>query len=206
MDRRGTFAVALHWHQWAGNQSLKNSLEGPVVCRSFVLTLRRNLIMQFPNLVESDFDFHLKIIMVGDSGVGKSCLLKSFMGKEFTEGYVSTIGVDFEMKQTTIQGKKVNLQIWDTAGQERFRTITTSYYRSCDAILLVFDISDNSTFTNIEAWLEDVRSYARKDVNIMLIGQHDHKTLTLYYNNTQYQPTLSCTNTPPLCYTNPLMH
>jgi len=92
------------------------------------------------------------------------------MGKEFTEGYVSTIGVDFEMKQATIQDKKVNLQIWDTAGQERFRTITTSYYRSCDSILIVFDISDKSTFGNLDAWLEDVRSYARKDVNMILVG------------------------------------
>mmetsp|Transcript_28302 Transcript_28302/g.39493 ORF Transcript_28302/g.39493 Transcript_28302/m.39493 type:complete len:211 (+) Transcript_28302:163-795(+) len=126
--------------------------------------------MQFPSLVESDFDFHLKIILLGDSGVGKSCLLKSFMGKEFSEGYVSTIGVDFEMKQTIVDGKKVNLQIWDTAGQERFRTITTSYYRSCDAILVVFDISDSTTFDNVELWLEDVRSYAQPDVDVILIG------------------------------------
>mmetsp|Transcript_32303 Transcript_32303/g.52354 ORF Transcript_32303/g.52354 Transcript_32303/m.52354 type:complete len:211 (-) Transcript_32303:149-781(-) len=126
--------------------------------------------MHFPSLVESDFDFHLKIILLGDSGVGKSCMLKSFMGKEFTEGYVSTIGVDFEMKQTTVGGKKVNLQIWDTAGQERFRTITTSYYRSCDAILVVFDISDSTSFDNVELWLEDVRSYAKPDVDVILIG------------------------------------
>lgn len=126
--------------------------------------------MDFPDLVESDYDFHLKIIMVGDSGVGKSCLLKSFMGKEFSEGYVSTIGVDFEMKQATIHDKKVNLQIWDTAGQERFRTITTSYYRSSDAILIVFDISDETTFRNVEAWLDDVRSYARETCDVMLIG------------------------------------
>ncbi len=92
------------------------------------------------------------------------------MGKEFTEGYISTIGVDFEMKTTTIHDKKVNLQIWDTAGQERFRTITTSYYRNSDAILIVFDIADATTFRNVQAWLDDVRSYARKDVEILLVG------------------------------------
>mmetsp|Transcript_6035 Transcript_6035/g.8369 ORF Transcript_6035/g.8369 Transcript_6035/m.8369 type:complete len:209 (-) Transcript_6035:134-760(-) len=126
--------------------------------------------MQFATSVDADLDFHLKVIILGDSGVGKSCLLKSFMGREFSEGYVSTIGVDFEMKQLVVQGRKVNLQIWDTAGQERFRTITTSYYRSCDAILVVFDITEPETFTNVEAWLEDVRSYAKKDVNILLLG------------------------------------
>jgi len=121
----------------------------------------------FPN---ADYDYLLKIIMVGDSGVGKSALLKSFMGEEFTKHYVSTIGVDFEIKQVIMNEKKVHLQIWDTAGQERFRTITTSYYRSSDAILLVFDVTDVNSFKNIHAWLEDVRQYARKDVDIMLIG------------------------------------
>jgi Ras-related protein Rab-1A len=121
----------------------------------------------YPN---ADYDYLLKIIMVGDSGVGKSALLKSFMGEEFTKHYVSTIGVDFEIKQVIMNDKKVHLQIWDTAGQERFRTITTSYYRSSDAILLVFDVTDANSFKNIQAWLEDVRQYARKDVDIMLVG------------------------------------
>jgi small GTP-binding protein len=121
----------------------------------------------FPN---ADYDYLLKIIMVGDSGVGKSALLKSFMGEEFTKHYVSTIGVDFEIKQVVMNDKKVHMQIWDTAGQERFRTITTSYYRSSDAILLVFDVTDPNSFKNIHAWLEDVRQYARKDVDIMLVG------------------------------------
>jgi len=115
-------------------------------------------------------DFVLKVIMVGDSGVGKSCLLKSFMGDPFEQGYTSTIGVDFEIKPVIIDGKTVNLQIWDTAGQERFRTITTSYYRSADAILLVFDVTEKSSFKNLEVWMEDIRSYAKPNVDIMLIG------------------------------------
>jgi Ras-related protein Rab-1A len=78
--------------------------------------------------------------------------------------------VDFEIKQVVADGNTVNLQIWDTAGQERFRTITTSYYRSSDAILLVFDVSDSNTFKNLDSWLEDIRLYARENVDIMLIG------------------------------------
>jgi len=125
----------------------------------------------------------LKIIMVGDSGVGKSCLLKSFMGEqvEFDKSFPSTIGVDFEIKPVSLaipngangtqtQAKMINLQIWDTAGQERFRTITTSYYRSSDAIMLVFDVSDETSFRNLGAWLQDVRLYAREKVNIMLLA------------------------------------
>jgi small GTP-binding protein len=115
-------------------------------------------------------DLVLKVILVGDSGVGKSCLLKSFMGDPFKGVYTSTIGVDFEIKPIQIDGKTVNLQIWDTAGQERFRTITTSYYRSADAILMVFDLTDEKTFSNLEAWMEDVRLYAQRHVEIMLVG------------------------------------
>jgi len=123
-----------------------------------------------PGLPNADAEFILKIIMVGDSGVGKSCLLKAFMGEPFDKNYTSTIGVDFEIKPVSINERQVNLQIWDTAGQERFRTITTSYYRSSDAILLIFDVSEKQTFKNCEAWLEDVRLYAKDKVDILLLG------------------------------------
>lgn len=122
------------------------------------------------NSLPNPDDMVLKVILIGDSGVGKSCLLKSFMGDPFKGVYTSTIGVDFEIKPIQIDGKTVNLQIWDTAGQERFRTITTSYYRSADAILLVFDLADERTFQNLDAWLEDVRLYASRSVEICLIG------------------------------------
>eukprot|EP00823_Brevimastigomonas_motovehiculus_P008318 TRINITY_DN7601_c0_g1_i1.p1 TRINITY_DN7601_c0_g1~~TRINITY_DN7601_c0_g1_i1.p1 ORF type:complete len:220 (+),score=11.68 TRINITY_DN7601_c0_g1_i1:53-661(+) len=112
----------------------------------------------------------LKIIMVGDSGVGKSCLLKCFMGEPFEQAHNNTIGVDLEMKPMTINDKTINLQIWDTAGQERFRTITTSYYRSSDAIMLVFDVSEQQSFVNCETWLQDIRLYAKEKVEIMLLG------------------------------------
>jgi len=136
------------------------------------------------NSFNPEVEMILKIIMVGDSGVGKSCLLKSFMGEEveFDRSFPSTIGVDFEIKPISLtipgtnttngptQNKMINLQIWDTAGQERFRTITTSYYRSSDAIMLVFDVSDETSFRNLSAWLQDVRLYARDKVSIMLLA------------------------------------
>ena len=115
-------------------------------------------------------DLVLKLILVGDSGVGKSCLLKAFMGDPFKGVYTSTIGVDFEIKPLTLHGRTINLQIWDTAGQERFRTITTSYYRSADAIMLVFDLTDEQSFANVELWMEDVRLYSQRHVEVVLIG------------------------------------
>eukprot|EP01006_Ploeotia_vitrea_P053171 TRINITY_DN67760_c7_g3_i4.p1 TRINITY_DN67760_c7_g3~~TRINITY_DN67760_c7_g3_i4.p1 ORF type:complete len:265 (+),score=134.56 TRINITY_DN67760_c7_g3_i4:68-796(+) len=118
----------------------------------------------------AEYDYLVKVILVGDSGVGKSCLLKRYMGEEFDQEYVSTIGVDFEIKQVSMHGQRVHLQIWDTAGQERFRTITTSYYRSSDAILTVFDVTEENSFLNVEAWLQDVRQYARAEAEIILVG------------------------------------
>ena len=115
-------------------------------------------------------DVVLKLILVGDSGVGKSCLLKAFMGDPFRAVYTSTIGVDFEIKPLLLHNRTVNLQIWDTAGQERFRTITTSYYRSADAIMLVFDLTDERSLRAIETWMEDVRLYSQRGVECALIG------------------------------------
>lgn len=126
--------------------------------------------MDFQSTMSADCDVVLKIIMIGNSGVGKSALLKCFMGDPFQSGYTSTIGVDFEIKPVVVDGKTVNLQIWDTAGQERFRTITTSYYRSSDAIIMVFDLCDLNSFQQLNAWLEDVRSYAREHVDVLLVG------------------------------------
>lgn len=122
------------------------------------------------NALPNPDDLVLKIILIGDSGVGKSCLLKSFMGDPFKGTYTSTIGVDFEIKPVQIDGKTVNLQIWDTAGQERFRTITTSYYRSADAILLVFDLTSPPSFNSLDSWMNDVRAYGQRGVEVMVVG------------------------------------
>ena len=118
----------------------------------------------------NDYDFLFKILLIGDSGVGKSCLLLRFTDDSYTDSYISTIGVDFKIRSHTIDNKKVKLQIWDTAGQERFRTITICYYRGAHGIIVVYDITDRESFDNIKQWLKEIDKYAHENVNILLVG------------------------------------
>ena len=97
--------------------------------------------------LKRDYDHLFKLVLIGDSGVGKSCLLLRFADDQFTESYITTIGVDFRFKTISVGGKTVKLQIWDTAGQERFRTITSAYYRGADGIVIVYDSSDRDSFS-----------------------------------------------------------
>jgi len=116
------------------------------------------------------YDHLLKLLMIGDSGVGKSCILLRFSDDSFTTSFITTIGIDFKIKTMEIGGKKVKLQIWDTAGQERFRTITTAYYRGAMGILLVYDITEKQTFTNIRNWIGNIEQHAASNVSKILIG------------------------------------
>ncbi|PKK17584.1 ras-related protein Rab-13 [Columba livia] len=96
--------------------------------------------------------------MLGDSGVGKTCLIIRFAEDNFTSTYISTIGIDFKIRTVDIDGKKIKLQVWDTAGQERFKTITTAYYRGAVGIILVYDITDAKSFENIQNWMKSAKS------------------------------------------------
>eukprot|EP00291_Cryptomonas_curvata_P014499 CAMPEP_0172155718 /NCGR_PEP_ID=MMETSP1050-20130122/2785_1 /TAXON_ID=233186 /ORGANISM="Cryptomonas curvata, Strain CCAP979/52" /LENGTH=174 /DNA_ID=CAMNT_0012824655 /DNA_START=55 /DNA_END=576 /DNA_ORIENTATION=+ len=119
----------------------------------------------------SEYDYIFKILLVGDSGVGKSCLLLRFADDAFTESYISTIGVDFKVRTVDVAGKAVKLQIWDTAGQERYRTITSSYYRGTHGVVLVYDITSPESFANIKnLWAEEVNSYSGRTVVKFLLG------------------------------------
>ena len=97
---------------------------------------------------ESD-NLQIKLLLIGDSGVGKSCCLLRFSEDSFTPSFITTIGIDFKIRTIELDGKRVKLQIWDTAGQERFRTITTAYYRGAMGILLVYDVTDERSFNSV---------------------------------------------------------
>jgi Ras-related protein Rab-1A len=115
-------------------------------------------------------DYLFKILMVGDSGVGKSCILIRLVDDTFTESFSSTIGVDFKIETMEVDGKICKLQIWDTAGQERFRTITTSYYRGAHCVVMVFDLTDPLSFANIKRWSDEIDAHSPDTVLKLLIG------------------------------------
>ncbi|CAO3690064.1 hypothetical protein G6F70_003411 [Rhizopus microsporus] len=119
----------------------------------------------------STYNYIIKYIIVGDSGVGKSCLLLQFTDKRFYAGRELTIGVEFGSRFITVaDGKQIKLQIWDTAGQESFRSITQSYYRGAAGALIVYDISRRETFEHVSSWLADVRKHANPHTTIVLVG------------------------------------
>ncbi|KAF4690342.1 Ras- protein Rab-18 [Perkinsus olseni] len=147
-----------------------------------------------------NYDHLFKLLIIGDSGVGKSCLLLRFCDDEFNEKQLATIGVDFKVKYLSLMGKRLKLAIWDTAGQERFRTLTSSYYRGAQAapvvevesrtmnsiltaqlvisssgIVLVYDVASRESFENLEYWLEEVRKYAtnRNSVKMLVANKVD---------------------------------
>jgi len=116
------------------------------------------------------YDFLIKLLLIGDSGVGKSCLLLRFCDDAWTPSFITTIGIDFKIRTIELDGKRIKLQIWDTAGQERFRTITVAYYRGAMGILLVYDVTDERSFNNIRTWYSNVEQHASEGVNKILIG------------------------------------
>ncbi|XP_072588478.1 ras-related protein Rab-13 isoform X3 [Vulpes vulpes] len=108
------------------------------------------------------YDHLFKLLLIGDSGVGKTCLIIRFAEDSFNNTYISTIGIDFKIRTVDVEGKKIKLQVWDTAGQERFKTITTAYYRGAMGIILVYDITDEKSFENIQNWMKSIKELARE--------------------------------------------
>lgn len=116
------------------------------------------------------YSYLFKYIIIGDTGVGKSCLLLQFTDKRFRHDHDLTIGVEFGSRMLRLDDKDIKLQIWDTAGQESFRSITRSYYRGAAGALLVYDITRRDTFSHLSAWLKDARENGNPDMVITLVG------------------------------------
>ncbi|XP_029784806.1 ras-related protein Rab-37 isoform X2 [Suricata suricatta] len=138
---------------------------------------KTSLLVQFdqgkfiPGSFSATVGIGFTVMLLGDSGVGKTCFLIQFKDGAFLSGtFIATVGIDFRNKVVTVDGVRVKLQIWDTAGQERFRSVTHAYYRDAQALLLLYDITNKSSFDNIRAWLTEIHEYAQRDVVIMLLG------------------------------------
>ncbi|EGG09611.1 uncharacterized protein MELLADRAFT_115734 [Melampsora larici-populina 98AG31] len=118
----------------------------------------------------TSYDFLFKVVLIGDSGVGKSNLLSRFTRNEFNMESKSTIGVEFATRSIVVDSKTIKAQIWDTAGQERYRAITSAYYRGAVGALLVYDISKQQSYTHVQRWLKELRDHADSNIVIMLVG------------------------------------
>jgi Ras-related protein Rab-1A len=140
----------------------------------------------------NDYDYLIKCLVVGDSGTGKSSLMMRFTDDVFNTTYISTIGVDFKIKTMGFRDKTVKFQIWDTAGQDRFRTITASYYRGSNAVILCYDITDKNTFQNINKWLEEVKNFSVGTPLLILCGTKtdlEEKRVVSYEEAEEYAKT-----------------
>ncbi|XP_062379765.1 ras-related protein Rab-15-like [Sardina pilchardus] len=134
-----------------------------------------------------EYDVLLRLMLLGDSGVGKTCLLWRFTDDDFHPSHISTIGIDFKMKTLDIEGVRVRVQIWDTAGQERYQTVTKQYYRRAQGILLVYDVTNEHSFQDIVKWASDVDECAPERVKWILVGnkcdEEDRRRVTTEQGN-----------------------
>lgn len=125
---------------------------------------------------EPNHDALVKLIIIGDSGVGKTNILMRFCEADFKENYVATIGVDFKIKILPVDGMKLKLQIWDTAGQERFKNITQTYYKGAGGIILVYSVTDEQSFDNVEKWMHQIADNTSPDVKKILVANKSDLT------------------------------
>ena len=126
-----------------------------------------------------------KILTIGESGVGKTCILRRFVENKFLKNHLATIGIDFKTKNIEIDGTPIKLKIWDTAGQERFRNITNQYYKGADGIILVFDVTDQKSFEKIKEWMSQIKANTQADqIGLVLLGnKYDIEPRTISKND-----------------------
>lgn len=132
--------------------------------------------------VEDYISFFCLVVLIGDSGVGKSNLMSRYTRNEFLHDCKFTIGVEFSTQTIKYDGKVITAQIWDTAGQERYRSVTNAYYRGAVAALVVYDITSRMSFEHIERWLTDLKSHAENEMVIMLVGNKVYKYFPIFSN------------------------
>jgi Ras-related protein Rab-1A len=139
----------------------------------------------FNGISEPSPDYLFRLVMLGDSLVGKTCIITRFADDRYYDSHVTTIGVDFRIKVIeTSNNTRTKLHVWDTAGQERFRTIIQSYYRGADGIVVVFSVTDRPSFENVKFWIEEVRKHSKYNARIILVANkvdeplEDHKVTT----------------------------
>lgn len=121
-------------------------------------------------MASKQYDRLIKLLLIGDSSVGKSSVLVRFSDDSFSSHFISTIGIDFKTRTMELDGKKIKLQIWDTAGQERFRVITTAYYRGAMGILIIYDVTNIESFYNVKEWIKLIATHGTTSVNKILVG------------------------------------
>ena len=122
------------------------------------------------SLEEEAYDERIRIMLLGDSNVGKTSILKRYCKNQFSESYISSVGIDFETKYIKVDEKTINLQIWDTAGQERYKVISKNYYNKSDGFIIVYDITNKSSFDSIVNWVEDIKELASNDNKNIILG------------------------------------
>ncbi|CAH8647711.1 unnamed protein product [Dicrocoelium dendriticum] len=119
---------------------------------------------------DQNFDYMFKILIIGNSSVGKTSFLFRYADDSFTSAFVSTVGIDFKVKTIFRKDKRVKLQIWDTAGQERYRTITTAYYRGAMGFILMYDITNEESFNSVQDWVTQIKTYSWDNAQVVLVG------------------------------------
>ena len=123
------------------------------------------------SISEDYYDEKVKLMIIGETKTGKTSLISRYCKNEFTDSpYLSTIGIDFQIKNLTMNSKKIRLQIWDTAGEERFRNIAKNYYQSSDGFIIVYDISSSESFQTLNYWIEEIKSNSPELSKLILVG------------------------------------
>ena len=122
------------------------------------------------SIEEEYYDLKIRLMLIGDSNVGKTSIIKRYCNNQFSPSYISTVGIDFETKYLRLNGKIINLQIWDTAGQERYKVLAKNYYKNSDGFIIVYDITYKKSFNNVANWITQIKDSASENVKCVLLG------------------------------------